>query len=1053
MLAMPCPECSYLNPKSCRFCCHCGHALSISSDSPHHDQAEKRQLTVMFCDLVGSTQLSQHLDPEDLRDIILAFQQQCASVIDSFGGYIARYMGDGMLVYFGYPVANELDTERAVRAGLAIVEQIHNIDTGEHPRLQVRIGIETGIVIAGDIIGEGGSLEHSVLGDTPNIAARLQATACPDTVVIGPGTFQIINRYFDFTGLGLQTLKGISKPLYAYQITSVRDDHRHAAASAILGRDEQLHRIAKHLNGARQGSVIVIEGDSGFGKSRLLDHSIDRVSEVYQTALLRCSPFYSDRPLYPVIRHWLALLDAEPTDDYANIEDKLLRVLEGIGVIDHNIVSLIGATLSHHTKANSNLSAQELRNAKLNALIEAVKAFSKHKPLLIAVEDAHWIDSSTAEFLIRLSEQIESLPMVLMITSREPVVWLTKGLSNFELIRLVPLTDSVSSELVQTLCGQNKISEAAREEIIQRADGSPLYIEELTKTVLEQKQSHDNPVQVPASLQDSLRSRLDRLGPAKAMAQFVSVLGRRFSHRLILASTPYDEAANDSALEQLIRAELLVETGTGPRRGYAFRHAMVQEVAYNSLLNKTKRSHHLRIAEAINHHFPDMVDSAPEVLASHYEYAGDIKTAIQYWHQAGQHASQAWAHSEAENHFIRAITLLGSLPQTSELAALELALRIDLVRSLRILERGNEGVAHLDRAKAIADDLQQDRELAVIYNLYGNILFANGDIEGCLSNHRAAIYSAQASSSITDEIQALSGLGDANLLKGLAVSAEKAYGDCLALCRAHQHNRFIPPNLSLRGHMRLYLNQIQQSEQDVREAIRLAQQQNDPRTEMVARGSCLAKTLCEQANYSQARVELEQALAMARTVNGLRFEALYLLFLAQTEYRDGQLANAAKWADQAIEIAANTEFRYVGAIAFGAKALVTESQSQRLEILTQGEQLLSANTPSQNYLWFLRDAMEVSLTDGRWDSAEHFANILVRYTAQQPLAWCNLYINLTRCCAAYGRREHSAENDAQICQLRSYCQQTGLYAAQRLLECLVAGDATRASSLGIYSRP
>ena len=1082
-------------------------------------QAERRQLTVMFCDLVGSTALSQRLDPEDLRDLILTFQQCCADVVSQFDGYVARYMGDGLLVYFGYPNAHELDAERAVRAGLGIVDQVRSLTVTGDP-LQVRVGIETGLVVAGDIIGQGEAQEHSVLGDTPNVAARLQAVATPDSVVIGPGTRRLVGTHFALKLLGMQQLKGISTPLPAYQVQSVTEQPRIFSAVPMLGRETQLASLAEALDSAVQsdasnrlngrGCVVVIEAESGFGKTRLLEQCVHSAAGRLERAVLRCSPFYRDRPMYPVIRHWQSLLEITQADEIQNPQRSMISLLQSLGLKDRQLQRHISSAVLGHTLESSAqdaavsydeavdqpvLNAAEQRVATREAFIELIRVCSQNKPMLIAVEDAHWIDSSTEEFLASLAQQIEQMPVVLIITSRTPLTLLPAQGVPLVRLPLPPLPEPVLSQLVDAIAADRELPDSIRQQILQRCDGSPLYVEELTKTVIEQQLSaaesgkssplgaDENPVfQVPSSLHDSLRSRLDRLGETKETAQFVSVLGRQFSYRLILATTPFSVSATDQALADLIAADLLVCTGSGDRRGYAFRHMMLQEVAYQSLLNRTRRGHHRRIATAIREQFADMVVSAPEVIALHYEAAGMIEQAVAHWQQAGRNASAAWAHVEAVNNYSRAIRLL-ELPSNqvgegvsppAELQRIELALRLDLVRSLRILERIAEGLEQLQLAERIALRLQHQQALAEIYNLTGNLYFSRGDIDGCLSNHQAAIDAARESCSVVGEIQALSGIGDANLLLGHAATAENAFDRCVTLCRRQplavderqteassdfsnvcndpspmSLDRYVAPNLSLRGHVRLYLNRLQESEQDVLEAIALATLNQDLRTEMVARGSCLAKTLCESGRFQDAREHSKQALEVARKLGVLRFEALYLLFVARSYYNSDSSKLAVEYADQAIDIARSTGFLYVGAIAYGIKALVMkQGQKERLQVLAAGEELLASNTMSQNYFWFLRDAIEVSLIEQSWQQAGHYADLLQQYTKRQPLPWSDCYIEIARCTLALRQPQGSSEkggsaNDERnrwverVIGLRQQCQQGGMVAAGQLIDKLL----------------
>ncbi|RRJ82853.1 adenylate/guanylate cyclase domain-containing protein [Aestuariirhabdus litorea] len=1043
-LPRSCSACGQLCVIGQTFCGSCGHKLTGLEARDREALAERRQLTVMFCDLVGSTALSQRLDPEDLRELIHAYQQLCRERVTQFGGYIARYMGDGVLVYFGYPRAHELDVERAVRAGLAIAESVGRIVVGEHPPLSVRVGIETGLVVAGDIIGEGESQEHSVLGDTPNLAARLQALARPGSVVVGPGTYRLISRRFRLQALGEHSLKGMSLPVPAYRVEGALEHARSDPSVPVLGRQPEIDLLAgRLLESGQQGAVLLLEGESGLGKSRLVRHLVGLASGRFERAVLHCSPFYSNRPLYPVRRHWNNLLGMQGTADRSRA---LRQLCEAHGVRNPELLEwLERALLIGDTTASDGASetlvgfrdvrrVQQERNEMLSALQEVVLRFSHHKPLLLVVEDAHWVDSSTAEFLRRLCQRPERVGLAILVTSREPLDWMPEVEGRFLRVGLQPLDPLSAQALVAAVAGGRTLPPLTCETIVQRSGGSPLYVEELTKAVLDASQQGEGAQRVPSSLEDSLRARLDRLGPSKAIAQFLAVLGRHFSHRLVMACAPFGRAECERGLGQLLEAGLLMGTGRGERRGYAFRHSMVQEVAYASLLNRTRRGHHRRIAERILQRLPELASSAPDMLASHFDQGQRYTEAIEYWYQAGLQAAASWAHVEAVNHFNLALKRLEAQGDPSPLAERELAIRIELVRSLRVLERVDEGLEQLPPAMRVARQLGGGEAMAMLQNLQGNLQFSRGDIEACLLSHGQALETARSIGSVAAQVQALSGIGDANLLRGMLVTAEQAYDRCLALCSGEALRPLRSPNLCLRGHMRLYLNRLPESEEDIREAIGLALELQDKRTEMIARGSCLAKTLCEQARYESACQELESALEVACGLKAERFEALYRLFLVRARYGAGVAGDLNPLADQAIEIAEATGFGYVGAIVFGAKALVAPDREACQRALRSGETLLTSTAPSQNHLWFLRDAIEVSLRDAQWRQAQYYAARLEQYTRRQPLAWATLYIDLVALCLSARSAARPEGVEKQVQGFRRRCGDGGMQAALQLLE-------------------
>ncbi|WP_165839949.1 ATP-binding protein [Motiliproteus coralliicola] len=1037
------------------YCCGCGSVLSGQASTvptqPKPSKAsyvERRQLTVMFCDLVGSTALSQASDPEDFRDLIHRFQHCCTEVIEQFDGYIARYMGDGMLVYFGYPRAAELDAERAVRAGLELVRRVEQLPHPDGQPLRARVGVETGLVVAGDVIGQGAAAEHEVLGDTPNIAARLQAVANPGWVVIGPGCQGVVAKRFRVLSLGQQQLKGIREPVPTYRVLSVASASTSSRQAPLLGRSQEIAKIEQYLDRPSKGGLLIIEGGSGLGKSRMLDDLLGQTSGQYERVLLRCSPFFKDRPLYPVIRHWQMLLELDRVEQPSEVDSRrfLADFLLRHGVEDPALHRLMGEMalgdaqqIPLPNEQGGGLSPEQRRRAKLSALLRVLKQCSRKRPLLIAIEDAHWIDSSTAEFLNQLAARLERWPILLCITSRTPLTWLAGQYPQALRLQLTPLPDSEAMRLIRALDPRDQVPYEVQQQILQRCEGSPLFVEELTRSVLEQGDAVNQQVQVPRTLQDSLRARIDRLGQHRDMVQFVAVLGRRFSQKLVDKSSPFEPGRTREAMAALVDAGLLHCSGEGGRKQYHFHHMMVREVAYDALLKRDRRTHHLRVAETLCRDFPKLVQSAPELAAGHFESAERFTEAIDYWHLAGQHARDAWAHREAANHLLQAIRLLEAEPTTIELAKRELSIRIELVQSLRILELGEQGLEQLAKASQLAERLNDSEALAQVHNLWGNLLFSAGEITGCLSHHRRALHYADRADSAVSQIQAHSGLGDASLLDGQLLTAEHAYDRCLTLSRQAQLQRFVAPNLSLRGHMRLYLNRLDESVEDISEAIKLAVDAQDRRTEMVGRGSCLAKTLCEMGQYRLARESLEHALETARSLKAQRFEALYLLTLARVcrwseASHGGNRSTPLSYAEQAIKVAEQTHFNYVGAIAFGALALVTEDPSRCRSALEQGERLLRPGTPSQNYFWFLRDAIETCLLRGWWDQAQDYGNKFKKFTRHQPIPWSQFYIQLADTLSTIGRQPEQSQAISQLNQLQQQAKQAGLQAAEALIQ-------------------
>ncbi len=705
-------------------------------------EAERRQLTVLFCDLVDSTALSSQLDPEDLREVVRAYQATCAEVIQHFEGYIAQYLGDGLLIYFGYPQAHEDDAQRAVRTGLGIVEAM---DTLNRPlgqkqgvRLAVRVGIHTGLVVVGEM-GGGGRQEQLALGDTPNIAARIQGLATPDTVVISAATQRLIQGYFTCHDLGSQTLKGVATSLQVYQVvceTEVQQRFDIAAArglTPLVGREHEVGLLRDRWAQvqAGRGHIVVLSGEAGIGKSRLVQVVKD---EIIGAATLRieyhCSPYHQHSALYPVIAHLeraLALRqDDTPEDRLRKLEDALRPYPLPLA----EVIPLFAALLSMPLPASYSpltLTPQRQKQKTLEALLTWLLALTEPQPVLFVVEDLHWIDPSTLEFLTLLVEQGPTARLLTLLTCRSEFQSPWDLRTHLTPIALQRLPQSQVEVMIARVTGGKALPPAVLQQMVTKTDGVPLFVEELTKTVLEsgllrEHQGHYEltgplpPLAIPATLHDSLMARLDRLAPVKAVAQLGAVLGRTFSYELLQAVTPLDEVPLQQALARLVDAELLYQRGVPPQATYLFKHALIQETAYQSLLKSTRQQFHQRIAQTLETRFPAAVETQPELVAQHYTAAGCTQQAIPYWQQAGQHASARSAHLEAISHLTTGIELLTTLPETPERTQQALTLHIALGAAL-LMTKGQAApeVEHAySQARTLCRQVGETPELAPV---------------------------------------------------------------------------------------------------------------------------------------------------------------------------------------------------------------------------------------------------------------------------------------------------------------------------------------------------
>jgi class 3 adenylate cyclase/predicted ATPase len=682
-------------------------------------EAERRQLTVMFCDLVGSTAISERMDPEEYREVIAVYQSAATKAIQQYEGYIARYMGDGLLVYFGYPLAHEDDAERAVRAGLGIVDSVRSADSGDDVDLQVRVGIATGLVVVGDIVGEGASEERAVLGDTPNLAARLQTLAEPETVLISEATHRLTRGLFEYVDAGSHELKGFTDPVRAWQATceAVREsrfDATHGAElTALVGRDSEIALLDERWERAKEGEgqVLLLSGEAGIGKSRLALTLRDRIGDKPHIVLrYQCSPYHVNSAFYPFIEQLqrAAGFTPEDTEEFRldKLEELLARSSDAVG----EIAPLIGGLLSIQNETRYgplNLSPQRQKEKTIEALTDQLGGLAGQAPVLVLFEDVHWADPTTLDVLSTMIDTVQNVAALVVITHRPEFESPWRGRSDIAVHSLTRLGRRQAEAVVARVTEGKGLPEVVLEQILEHTDGVPLFIEELTKTVLEggllrEVNGHyvlDGPLPplaVPSTLQDSLTARLDRLAPVKEVAQIGATIGRQFSFELILAVCRIAEGELEDALEYLVDAQLLSRRGRPPEARYSFKHALVQDAACASLLKATRKQIHARIAHAIEVQFPQIVETQPEVLAYHYTEAVLPDKAVDYGLMAGRRATQRSAHLEAVAHLRKALEMIAVMPQIEERNHRELDVQLALGASMMTAQ----GASSTQTAKA-----------------------------------------------------------------------------------------------------------------------------------------------------------------------------------------------------------------------------------------------------------------------------------------------------------------------------------------------------------------
>jgi len=677
---------------------------------PPPPDAERRQLTVMFCDLVDSTKLASHLDPEDWRDVVRAYQRVCTDVIQRYDGHIAQLLGDGLLVYFGYPHAHEDDAQRAVRTGLGIVEVMGTLNSSlaqrQGVRLAIRMGIHTGLVVVGEI-GGGGRQEHLALGETPNIAARLQGLAAPDTIVISEATARLVEGYFISHSLGMQDLKGLAHPLRVYRVLHTSETQTRLDVGAIrgltplVGRDAEVAFLRERWTQVQDGlgQVVLINGEPGIGKSRLVQVLKEQVAgEKYTRIEYRCASHTQHSALYPVITHLERALafthDDTPDDKLRKLEAALAPYAWPLP----DTVPLLAALLSLPLPAHApplTLTPQRQRQKTLEALLAWLCAEATRHAVLFIVEDLHWIDPSTLEFLTLLMAQEPTARILTVLTCRPEFhpPWPLRA--HVTLLTLSRLAHPQAALMMRRMTGDRTLPMEIVQQVVAKTDGVPLFVEELTKTVLESGFLREAngayeltaplpPLAIPATLHDSLMARLDRLSTVKTVAQLSATIGRMFAYEVLQAVAPLDEATLQEGLRHLVEAELVYQRGLPPQATYMFKHALIQDAAYQSLLRRTRQQYHQRIAQVLAAQFPDMVDAQPELLAQHYTEAGQSTRAITYWQRAGERALQRSANLEAISHLTKGLEVLKTLPDSPERLQHELDLQITLGQALAV---------------------------------------------------------------------------------------------------------------------------------------------------------------------------------------------------------------------------------------------------------------------------------------------------------------------------------------------------------------------------------
>jgi class 3 adenylate cyclase/predicted ATPase/ABC-type transport system involved in cytochrome c biogenesis ATPase subunit len=876
------------------------------------DEAERRHLTVMICDLVGSTGLSARLDPEDMRAVIDAYHAACARITRTYDGFLAEFRGDGILAYFGYPLAHEDDAERTVRAGLDIIAAIARLETRAAEPLAVRIGIATGVVVVGELSREGALREHAVVGETPNLAARLQALAEPGTIVVAASTRRLLGDLFRLRDLGRHEVKGIAEPIAAWAVEGVSPSEsrfeavRAARLTDLIGREDEIDFLLKRqrLAWRGEGQVVLISGEPGIGKSRLAAALAEHIASEPHTRLrYQCSPYHANSALHPFIAQ-LERAAGFKADDTSEQRLNKLEALLAMGASRIEAVApLFAALLSIPVGERYPplaLSPTQQRRRTLAALLDQFEGLARRQPILLSFEDVHWADATSLELLDLTVERMRQLPVLALFTFRPEYEAPWVGLPNIGTLTLGRLDRNDVESMVARMTGGRVLPAEVMKQIVDKTDGNPLFVEELTKAVLEAGILVENaegyrldgplpPLAIPETLQDSLMARLDRLAPVREIGQIGAAIGREFSYSLLRVLVGRDETALKNALAQLEQAELVFRRGEPPEAVYSFKHVLVRDAAYESLLKSRRQQLHGQIARTLKERFADIVVRQPEIVAHHFTEAGLVEPAIDYWLKAGQHAARRSANAEALNHLARGLELLPNIDDPKLRNKSELLLQMSLGHSLRATKGWSiDSVKHAyTRALQLCKESGFDEHtLPAVFGLW-TWNFVRGALGEAQALAEHLVNTAENLDDSVYKVLAHEALGFTLFAHGKFASAHAALQRSISLCEDGKAAAYL--DLSAqdpRVHVRLYdgmvlwlLGYPDQALRLCAEARRYADKSQRPFSEAMARTISLrvhqfrgeAAVIARQANAAIALCEengFVHYLAMALILRG-----------------------------------------------------------------------------------------------------------------------------------------------------------------------------------------